>query len=274
MDSSSSSSFARRHRRAVSSPKNAYTPSQITPTSSTRNVSAASADTPRPPRTASSIMISVKRTFTPSKRRSGEHSSHMSRSGMYSTPEERMSPCQPQVTQFHAHSHIIAGPAPPTIEQIAMGLHISRTPHLRPLTSTRSPYSQRNHSAPARTRHGHSPVLPPPPTRSSMKKPTATVSSSSSQAKLRTPVPPASSPTPTTSSSAAPSSSRSTHSGFSFSKFRMGRFLSGSRSSSAPSSSLISTPVSSPRQSTSDLEALQRKAVRFQNTEDEDDERD
>jgi hypothetical protein len=65
----------------------------------------------------------------------------------------------------------------PTIEQIAMGLHVSRTPHLRnpghtPHSSPSSPshvrYPNHAHDLSALRRPTHS--LPPPPSRSSLKK--------------------------------------------------------------------------------------------------------
>ncbi|KAG1876441.1 hypothetical protein DFJ58DRAFT_754310 [Suillus subalutaceus] len=69
--------------------------------------------------------------------------------GMYSTPEERNSHVHPRM---HARYRDSAA-SRPTIEQIAMGLHVSCTPHLR------NP-----------CHHRHSAPLPPPPSRSSLKK--------------------------------------------------------------------------------------------------------
>ncbi|TFK29660.1 hypothetical protein FA15DRAFT_663816 [Coprinopsis marcescibilis] len=264
MDSSSAYP-ARRHRRAASH----ATPTAIAPTLSTRHVSAPSPDPARSPRTASSIMITVKRSLAPSSSKRRQDSSRNSHLAMYSTPEERMPPQRRQSRTFQSHSDFSGSAAPPTIEQIAMGLHVSRTPHLRPLASSRNPYSRAGGSAPAHS-HAHTPIsLPPPPARSSMKKPTATVSSGSSHVKRSVPTQAPSTAT-TRSASLAHSSVATRSTGFSFSNFaRMGRFLS-SRSSSAPSSSLISTPVSSPRESTSDLDVVQKKAVRFQRADDGD----
>ncbi|KAG8220983.1 hypothetical protein J3R82DRAFT_2489 [Butyriboletus roseoflavus] len=173
-------------------------------------------DTPRPDNphippthpgvaaTASRFFVSMRKTFSPPtspRRKNAEnqvcHSvSHVhlalltspsaQRAAMYSTPEER-----------HAHSTSRAGPSRyldsrPTIEQIAMGLHVSRTPHLRPVANPlqrhtlSTPPPRRNPNTPIqplsaspdnlhdtstsssqyRTRHS----LPPPPSRSSMKK--------------------------------------------------------------------------------------------------------
>ena len=135
---------------------------------------------------------------------------------MYSTPAEA-SPPTPSAYSFHDRSD-----ARPTIEQIAMGLHISRTPHVLPSRSLslsahphRPPFPHA-HSHPHRhlgrnvdTTHGQvlsrpSPdarrasmsaiVLPPPPARSSLKKPpgrpptadSATLAPSASDASLST----------------------------------------------------------------------------------------
>ncbi|KAF6761704.1 hypothetical protein DFP72DRAFT_628825 [Ephemerocybe angulata] len=259
-------SSQRRHRRAVSTPKNV--PSTMiqstsgTSSSSTRHASTSSApDHPRHQRTsASRIMNSVKRSLTPSSSKHRSYDRTSSRSGVYSTPEERMPPQHRQPAHFMTSDERLAGFAPPTIEQIAMGLHVSRTPHLRPL-------GQGRHRGTDSV-----PMLPPPPARSSMKKQTSQSSpphqhsdsvSSDSNNPLKGPF--AGSSTTVTSVTTTPSSARSSGAWSSFSKFRMGRFLgSGSRSSSAPSSSILSTPVSSPRHSTSEFDQAQKKAVRFE----------
>ncbi|KAJ3798504.1 hypothetical protein GGU11DRAFT_780555 [Lentinula aff. detonsa] len=112
----------------------------------------------------SRIMSSVKRSLsgshpvTPKKQLPLETTNAM---GLYSTVAERT--VQHSVSlkrqDFDA--------SPPSIEQIAMGLHISRTPHLRPPPGPNHPFSQR-----------HVPIpLPPPPSRSAMKKPGQTTSS-------------------------------------------------------------------------------------------------
>jgi len=80
--------------------------------------------------------------------------------------------------------------APPNYQQIAMGLHLSRTPHLPargllpqlypPATPVRrsvsSPPSSSQPQSHSRSRT-HARRLPPPPARSALKKPTATSSS-------------------------------------------------------------------------------------------------
>lgn len=257
-------SSQRRHRRAVSTPRNMPSHMKQSPhalNNPSTPQQSSSSDYPRPRQTsASRIIHSVKRSLSvsTSKHRDGElATSYPPRSGVYSTPEERMS------TSHHRQPSPFTTPcAPPTIQQIAMGLHVSRTPHLRPLGTSR--------------RHGTPVALPPPPARSSMKKashsgpPPAQTSdtlSSDSNEQLKNPFAVSSSTvTSETTESNAPRSNPG--GGFSFSKFRMGRFLSGSQSSSAPSSSMVSTPVSSPRHSTSEYDAVQRKAVRFEGPDD------
>ncbi|KZV72449.1 hypothetical protein PENSPDRAFT_649730 [Peniophora sp. CONT] len=105
------------------------------------------------------------------------------------------------------------GPVRPTVEQIAMGLHLSRTPHLPPhLPSPTSPTPPRlariesSSSLPAENRlrlprrHSHrvtasvsaplrtTPALPPPPSRSALKvsRPADTTTASSPKASLQT----------------------------------------------------------------------------------------
>lgn len=214
----------------------AVTPSSATPTQ-------------RSPNTASRIMTTVRRSLSVShaqaKRRQQDMSVSAIRScreivtdritqsaGMYSTPEE-LSP--PMSSRYQTSS------PPPTIEQIAMGLHISRTPHLRPVTSRVSP-SGSDHHVHANGSHRSMPVvLPPPPARSSLKK--SSTDSSSAMPCLST----ASS---TTVASTTPSTPHSTGSLASL-KTRMSRLLPGSRSS-APSPPESITEVSPPK-----------KAVRF-----------
>jgi hypothetical protein len=235
---------------------------------SDNHASSSSSPPQRQKPSASRLMLSMKRSLTQSvpKKRAPEYSVsspfqfHVSvsldwkqKSGMHSTFEETNATSPPQ--QFRE-----ADPASsrPTIQQIAMGLHTSRTPHLRPLASSSYTFSQR-HTAPHSSNlyeHIHhkttSLILPPPPTRSSMKM--SATSSSGSPAIS----PPFSSASATsTLASLTPSSS---HSPRSFARFksRMARFLPSSRSASLPSS-LISSPLSSPRSS-----SLQtKKAVRF-----------
>ncbi|KAF8906234.1 hypothetical protein CPB84DRAFT_1960045 [Gymnopilus junonius] len=153
------------------------------------------------PKAAARLLHSVKRTLSPSsvtRKRYPEYS----KSAMRSTNEESRpaTPLQPFRDPDPASTR-------PTIEQIAMGLHISRTPHLRPLSSSSYPFSQRGsvpHSADPYENHHHhraTPVvLPPPPSRPSLKKPSTSSSSS--------PVisPPFSSASSTTVTSMSPSS--------------------------------------------------------------------
>ncbi|KZT67321.1 hypothetical protein DAEQUDRAFT_729165 [Daedalea quercina L-15889] len=89
-------------------------------------------------------------------------------SGMYSTPEESRTPVPSPYSVRDAPR--------PTVQQIAMGLHISRTPHLRSPPSPRGrsgsqplpTFKRSEMNASSRS----TPVsLPPPPPRSSLKKP-------------------------------------------------------------------------------------------------------
>ena len=179
---------------------------------------------------------------------------------MHSTFEETNSTPPPQ--QFRE-----ADPASfrPTIQQIAMGLHTSRTPHLRPLVSSSYTFPQRQsapHSSNLYEHHHHkttSLILPPPPTQSSMKKPSPSPTSSSGSPAISPPFSTASATSTTLASSLTPSSSHSPRS-FAGLKSRMARFLPSTRSASLPSS-LISSPLSSPRSSSKS--PATKKAVRF-----------
>ncbi|KAI0954607.1 hypothetical protein AcW1_006443 [Taiwanofungus camphoratus] len=122
--------------------------------------------------TASKIMNSVRRSFSTSRRRE----TGAIDSGMYSTAVES-SPPIPSPYSFYD-----APDTPPTIEQIAMGLHVSRTPHLRPVRAAPSPHMRSRPredagdgaGAPCLRRRRSSAsatMLPPPPPRSSLKKP-------------------------------------------------------------------------------------------------------
>lgn len=130
----------------------------------------------------------------------------------------------------------------PTIEQIAMGLHTSRTPHFRPLTS--GPHSHKagsgspHHSYPYdklshRVTSHIPPVLPPPPTRSSLKQggKSHTTLASTTSGTLRN-TSPASSSSTTVTSHLPPSSHPPSPS---FLKLHMSRFFPKLRNSSAPS---------------------------------------
>ncbi|KAL4065917.1 hypothetical protein V8B97DRAFT_1060481 [Scleroderma yunnanense] len=192
---------------------------------------------------------------------------------MYSTPEER----HPYTPSRVARSRYTdASSERPTIEQIAMGLHISRTPHLRsgnpaPMSS---PSLRRIVNIPGNTAHiplhshprgihdspqqGPRHSLPPPPTRSSMKK---TSVSTSTHITPQQPSPPFSaSPSTSTITSAGPLtpdswSVRSL-------RLRMSKFIPGYRPSSiAASIDRASTFTSSGSDAT--RPATPRKAVRF-----------
>ncbi|EDR14012.1 uncharacterized protein LACBIDRAFT_305356 [Laccaria bicolor S238N-H82] len=198
----------------------------------------------RSSRTASRLMTSVRRSFTPTNK---QHQ-NISILAMRSTPEET----QPlPLPQFRDPLYISS---PPTIEQIAMGLHISRTPHLRP--------PRNSQSMPPNIRRSSSIPIPPPPTRSSLKQPATTLTSSISTPPFSSAS--ASSTTITSINPPTPQSGSGRSSPFSFPKFRMSRFLPGTRASSAPSS-----PDTSRRNSLADLP--QKKAVRFSQVGGDDD---
>ncbi|KAI0738604.1 hypothetical protein C8Q80DRAFT_251318 [Daedaleopsis nitida] len=158
-------------------------------------------------RTAAVRIMHTMRRFsysnTPKKRDRG-----LSDGGMYSTSVES-SPPTPSGYSFHDRPD-----TRPTIEQIAMGLHISRTPHLLPSRSSSPHIHGHLHHSPSRrsveslrphnqllarptlhTRRASTSavILPPPPPRSSLKKtirpPTAesaTLAPSASDASLST----------------------------------------------------------------------------------------
>ncbi|KAJ7066751.1 hypothetical protein C8F01DRAFT_1248740 [Mycena amicta] len=171
-------------------------------------------DEQRPPLN-SRIISSVRRTLSTAKRRDPVPSSIADRSAF---------------PRFRYDST-----APPTVEQIAMGLHLSRTPHLR--SSKDGPVRY-----PAPPEPTIKAIPPVQPLRSSLKKGHGPASSSSTTDVTSTP----------------PSSERSSAS----LRARMSRLIPhrGPHPSSTPSSS-----VSSPRTSTSG-----KKAVRFSNPVPED----
>ncbi|KAI0352143.1 hypothetical protein OH77DRAFT_1498179 [Trametes cingulata] len=201
---------------------------------------------------------------------------------MYSTPAES-SPPAPSQYSFHDRPD-----TRPTIEQIAMGLHISRTPHALPHRATQPilPTNRRVSESPRPSPHTHSHlltrpsvhtrrasmsaiVLPPPPARSSLKKssrpPTAESSllaTSASDASLSTMT--------TLTSTAPPSTPRSVQSAPATSfpgklRMEMMRLLpnrKGSLSSSVRSDSTSAlTPSSDDDSATGEL--TPRKIVRF-----------
>ncbi|KAI6041239.1 hypothetical protein EDC04DRAFT_2893224 [Pisolithus marmoratus] len=240
---------------------------------------------PRPlsPGVASKLFFSVRKPFTSSSSHISQRNKPSERpyGGMYSTPEERH-PCTPsRVTRPH---YIDASVERPSIEQIAMGLHISRTPHLRsgnpvqrhsPLSTPSlrrlvnapgsaplvlphhsHPHVLHDSSSPAQQRQRHS--LPPPPRRSSMKKTTA--SSSTPDPPQKTPTLLSSSPSISTVTSGGPLtpgswSVRSL-------KLRMSKYIPGHRTSSTVASmDRASTFTSSGSDAT--RPTTPRKSVRF-----------
>ncbi|KAI0060686.1 hypothetical protein BV25DRAFT_1839503 [Artomyces pyxidatus] len=184
--------------------------------------------------------------------------STLRRSLSSSSPKHRKTLSSPDTTPTR---HRLSDPDPasirPTVEQIAMGLHLSRTPHLpahlshlapSPVPShTRRPSSHgRSHSLPRVT-----PRLPPPPTRSALKKAGASPS----------PTRPASSLTMTSASTAPSSSSPSTPTSAS-TKSRFSRFLGvrASLGASASAPDLCKEEVVVPEV---------RKGVRFEGIDDD-----
>jgi len=201
-------------------------------------------------KTASRIMYSMRRSFSYSTSTEKKRQSDVSSRGMYSTPEERNAyPISYPGSSSMCPSH------PPTHQQIAMGLHLSRTPHLRPVGTP-----HHRHSAPAShnhlrctsphtrntslsrddfSRHAVSliPPLPAPPSRSSLKKSsmdasTSTITSPVSLGLL------AASTSSSTVTSTAPSTPQSSRSVMSL-KLRMPKFTratkpSGDQEAEAP----------------------------------------
>ncbi|KAG2075756.1 hypothetical protein BDR04DRAFT_862739 [Suillus decipiens] len=218
----------------------------LTPIRSTMNALASSShvstndkpqsrqQSPKLAQTASRFFLSIRKSISPTiltspKRR---HADNLPSSiGMYSTPEERNS---------HVHSRMHAkyrdyATSRPTIEQIAMGLHVSCTPHLRnPCHHRHSALSSPSHirypgdpSAPNRPTHS----LPPPPSRSSLKKTSTSTTLNcpplSSTALIRP------SPSTSTINSAGPATPDGPPSVRSI-KQRMSKLILGYRSTSLP----------------------------------------
>lgn len=223
---------------------------------------------PRPlsPGVASRLFFSMRKPFTSSSSPISQRKKPSERpyGGMYSTPEERHPYTPSRVTRPR---YIDASSERPTIEQIAMGLHVSRTPHLRsgnpaqrhsPLSS---PSLRRLVNAPGSAPHQrqrHS--LPPPPRRSSMKK-TATSSSTIDPPQK----------TPTLLSASPTASTTTVTSGGPFTpgmwsvrslKLRMSKYKLGHRTSSTVASNdRASTFTSSGSDAT--RPTTPRKSVRF-----------
>ncbi|KAG0709307.1 hypothetical protein DFH29DRAFT_793618, partial [Suillus ampliporus] len=178
--------------------------------------------------------------------------------GMYSTPEER----NPYVHQRMHARHRESSASRPTIEQIAMGLHVSCTPHLR------NPRHQ-SHSAPSSPSHIryphdssalHRPThsLPPPPSRSSLKK-------TGTSTTFNGPLPNSiallgESPSTSTITSAGPATPDGARSVLSL-KHRMSKLILGYRS--VPSSARIISVASSGTGSEGTRPTTPRKSVRF-----------
>ncbi|KAJ7672632.1 hypothetical protein B0H17DRAFT_1208667 [Mycena rosella] len=201
----------------------------------------------RPPedhqKPANRIMTSVRRTLSTAKRRDPAVTANTS---IYSTPAER----NPYNFRYETPAA-----ARPTVEQIAMGLHLSRTPHLRGPPKYPAPAS---HPQPARP----SVPLPPPPARSSLKHPKSAL------------VPPSalvhggSTSSTTDVTSTAPSTPHSSDRSSLSLRARMSRFLPHRNPGPAPG--FVST-VSSPRTSSSEVDLPRKKAVRFSSIVQEED---
>ncbi|KAN0088434.1 hypothetical protein V8E55_005491 [Tylopilus felleus] len=224
--------------------------------------------------TASRFFVSMRKSFSPPnspRRKNAEYP----RAAMYSTPEERHA----YITSRASSSRYLD--ARPTIEQIAMGLHVSRTPHLRPVPNPLhrhpipSPPPRRDLSTPSQplrvspdnlcdtstsssqyhTRHS----LPPPPSRSSMKKRCPSVSTLTQPQQqflssgVSSPTPVATSAGPLTQGSPRPLSSL---------RVRMLKFIPGYRPLSLPSSLGRASSFTSSA-SDSSRPGTPRKAVRF-----------
>ncbi|ESK84118.1 hypothetical protein Moror_11430 [Moniliophthora roreri MCA 2997] len=191
----------------------------------------------------SKVITSVRRSLsvTPKKSRSTSDKNEMH----YSNAEERTYTASRIRRDDPSRS-------PPTVEQIAMGLHLSRTPHLR--------------NAPAHQHRLPSITLPPPPARSSLKKfpsepsnpgMTPSVSSATTFTSLST-------PQSSLNMNSDASSSSSALFSLKMSSRMMSRFLPRSRSSTSSTSLHMSV---SPRPSISSDSSpsiiTQKKAVRF-----------
>ncbi|EPT02932.1 hypothetical protein FOMPIDRAFT_1047303 [Fomitopsis schrenkii] len=215
---------------------------------------------------ASRIVSTMRRPFGISKKRDQSPVD----SGMYSTPEESRPPVPSPYSVRDAPR--------PTIQQIAMGLHISRTPHLRSPRSESPSISQRGRSSsqplqalkrtPANIPSRGTPViLPPPPPRSSMKKPGSPTKSPTSAS-----LPPSSSDLSLTGStltmSAPPTPSVRTHRSASASIFPTRLQMSVSRILRVPNrkeSPTVTPPLRADDDSTSSMSSgmSPRKTVRF-----------
>ncbi|OCH85933.1 hypothetical protein OBBRIDRAFT_784076 [Obba rivulosa] len=229
--------------------------------------------------TATKIVNTVRRSFSVTRRRdSGSMST-----GMYSTPEESTPPAPSRFNVRDAYE------TRPTVQQIAMGLHVSRTPHLRsprlsPQPYTRSHYgsdspphnpsllSGRSSSAHRRRMSVPTVSLPPPPVRSSLKKPMTPSVARSNSAPTSAPLTPSGSDASlSTLTSTTPSTPRSTRSvSVPFVPARlhlsMSRLLPGRKNSGGSSATARESDDDS-----ASAELTPRKVVRFSTSTREDD---
>ncbi|KAI0769218.1 hypothetical protein BC629DRAFT_1534599 [Irpex lacteus] len=203
---------------------------------------------------------------------SSKHSEGLSAVGMYSTPEESLSPASSRDDLFSRPQ------TSPTVQQIAMGLHLSRTPHLgsskaynprtripdSPSAASSRPTPRRRDSAPPTIIQ-----LPPPPARSALKKPNNTALESTSLPSLAAPLTPSDSRTSlsTMTSTNGPSTPRSNRSNSlrpttfaSRLQSSMSRLLQPMRKNST--SSIVTTSTATSGDSSS-AELTPRKIVRF-----------
>lgn len=211
----------------------------------------------------SRIVTRVRRSFSHShKRRRTEDSDEEWGASMHTTPAERVSRA-PLPSTSTAALALRSPPSAsrPTIEQIAMGLHVSRTPHLRggtphgpPTAATPSP--QRRAALPPPTRSALKQPIPKPPS-SAGTTITPGMSASGSTADTST----LETPTSVAQLSGKPAKSRrpSVAGGLSFR--RMSDFLTHTRGTSTT----VSTHKYTPRASS---ESPRRRVVRFEGADD------
>ncbi|KZT27936.1 hypothetical protein NEOLEDRAFT_72003 [Neolentinus lepideus HHB14362 ss-1] len=215
---------------------------------------------------ATKIIHTMRRQFAFVRRR--EVDSYTHGQVMYSTPEERT----PAVPTFMRYDDPDTRPTP---EQIAMGLHLSRTPYLRPLSAAQSVpsgpgthtprmyigYTQRR----SRSNRSASPVsLPPPPTLSSLRKAGKPIAIGDTSDSTSPSTPSLSGSTVT---STAPSTARSSRTFFPLKLMGVGmpKFLTDSRASSISDSSSAKYRAALAADSASEdsERPSRRKSVRF-----------
>ncbi|TCD65805.1 hypothetical protein EIP91_002198 [Steccherinum ochraceum] len=245
--------------------------------------SGAGSSSPRLPSSASRFMLNVRRSLSYNGQ-GKKRAPTLADLGMHSTPEESLPPSP----QSYDHSTSEAGPS---IEEIAMGLHISRTPHLSPLSPhhhhpprsrrresvelypqlPQSAPSTRRSSLQAHRRRESTPTLtlPPPPARSSLKKTHSHSTTRVPHSTSRSPVPltPSASDASLSSyPSSAPSTPRSNRSATAslFSaklQSRMSKLLPLRRSSTSPPG--VAAVVSASDDDSASSGLTPRKVVRF-----------